>query len=76
MSNPNISIQVRVWNSPRADSRYPWKWAVQEGDQTIEFGAEETEEDAKREATEARASWIKIRTEATAAQTQKQEGAG
>lgn len=62
--NPNIAITVRVWCSPRADTAYPWKWAVHdEHGQTMEFGAEETEADAKREATLARASWINILTE-------------
>ncbi len=59
--NPNISITVRVWCSPRADTDYPWKWAVQnEHGETMELGAEKSEEDAKREATVARASWIEI----------------
>ena len=63
--NPNITITVRVWCSPRADSAYPWKWAVDNSEtrQCMEFGAEETEEDAKREATEARASWINVLTD-------------
>lgn len=58
--DPNIAITVRVWHSPRADSQYPWKWAVQNGTETMEFGAEQSEADAKREATEARALWICI----------------
>lgn len=62
--NPNITITCRVWCSPRADSQYPWKWAVDcsERGECMEFGAEATEADAKREATEARASWINILT--------------
>ena len=60
--NPNVAITVRVWCSPRADSQFPWKWAVdnREDGTTMEFGAEPTEADAKREATAARASWIEI----------------
>lgn len=62
--DPNIAITVRVWCSPRADSQYPWKWAVDNRDDgtCMEFGAEATEVDAKREATAARASWICILT--------------
>jgi hypothetical protein len=62
--NPNISITCRVWCSPRADSRYPWKWAVQnDAGETLESGAEETEQAARLEATAARASWISILTD-------------
>ncbi len=61
--DPNITIRSRVWHSPRADSQYPWKWAVESTEvpgESMEFGAEKTEEDAKREAAAARASWICI----------------
>lgn len=55
--NPNI--EVRVHRSPQADSVYPWKWAIQNVE-TLEYGAAETETEAKREAMEAREKWIKV----------------
>jgi hypothetical protein len=65
--DPNLTITCRVWHSPRVGAagpdRYPWKWAVDdtEAGENMEFGNAETEEEAKRLATEARASWICIR---------------
>lgn len=63
--DPNITVTARVWCTPRADNVYPWKWAVQDGECTLEFGAEPSEDDAKLEATAARASWLRILTKLT-----------
>lgn len=63
--SPHITINVRVWYSPRADTPYHWQWAVDNTDnprECLEWGCEQNEADAKREATEACASWIEILT--------------
>lgn len=54
------NIVARVWCSPRLDSQYPWKWAVQNNRETLEFGAERTEYIATREAEKALSSWLTI----------------
>lgn len=55
------AIRCRVWCSPQTHKHpYVWEWAVDNGEDTLEFGREKTEEDAKREAEEARADWQRI----------------
>lgn len=51
-------LTIRIWCSPRLDmGGYPWNWAVDSGGETVEFGREATEVDARREAEEARKGW-------------------
>lgn len=59
--NLDLNIVSRVWLSPRTDmGDYPWNWAVQNNGETLEFGRERNESDAKREASEAYADWHRI----------------
>lgn len=71
-------LQARVWCSPRIPTDgYIWHWAVDDftAGECLEFGREKTEEDAKREANEAKESWTRIRAAMQSARpTAKKEG--
>lgn len=58
MSTPREEMRIRIWCSPRPDmGGYPWNWAVDHYGETIEFGREKTEADARGEAEQAAQSW-------------------
>lgn len=52
---------IRIWCSPRVDmGGYPWNWAVHRKNETLEFGCEKTEAEARREAEGARDHWAAL----------------